>query len=94
MTAPLVRQDADHFLDITAEVCPMTFVKTRLLIERMAAGETALVRLTGEEPLGNVPASVTELGHAVLGLEPENPDSTAREDAGPSGVHLLHIRKN
>lgn len=64
----------------------MTFVKTRLLIEKMAVGETALVRLTGEEPLENVPASVTELGHAVLGLSPE--------DAGQDGIHLLHIRKN
>lgn len=94
MTAPLARQDADHFLDITAEVCPMTFVKTRLLIERMAVGETALVRLTGEEPIENVPASVTELGHAVLGMEPENPDNPAREDAGRSDIQLLHIRKN
>ena len=94
MTAPLVRQDADHFLDITAEACPMTFVKTRLLIERMAVGETALVRLTGEEPIENVPVSVTELGHAVLGMGPENPDNPAREDAGRSDIQLLHIRKN
>ena len=47
-----------YFLDITAEVCPMTFVKTRLLIEKMAAGETAEIHLVGEEPLENVPASV------------------------------------
>lgn len=94
MTAPLVRQDADHFLDITAEVCPMTFVKTRLLIEKMVAGETALVRLTGEEPLENVPASVTELGHAVLALKPERTDDAAGEDTKPGDIHLLHIRKN
>ncbi|MBT3534614.1 MAG: sulfurtransferase TusA family protein, partial [Rhodospirillaceae bacterium] len=37
----------DHFLDITSEVCPMTFVKTRLLIEKMGTGETAEIRLTG-----------------------------------------------
>ena len=72
----------------------MTFVKTRLLIERMAVGETALVRLTGEEPIENVTASVTELGHAVLGMGPENPDNPEREDAGRSDIQLLHIRKN
>jgi TusA-related sulfurtransferase len=89
MSADTARQDSDHFLDITSEVCPMTFVKTRLLIEKMAVGETALVRLVGEEPLENVPASVTELGHEVLSMAPELADA-----AGPAAVHLLNIRKN
>lgn len=40
----------------------MTFVKTRLLIEKMGAGETAEIHLVGEEPIENVPASVLELG--------------------------------
>ena len=66
----------------------MTFVRTRLLIEKMAAGETALVRLVGEEPLTNVPASVTELGHEVLSVSPEQADAS-----GPAAVHLLTIRR-
>ncbi|MDP6884736.1 MAG: sulfurtransferase TusA family protein, partial [Rhodospirillales bacterium] len=37
----------DLFLDITQEVCPLTFVKTKLLLERMAPGQTAAVRLGG-----------------------------------------------
>ncbi|MDE0057723.1 MAG: sulfurtransferase TusA family protein [Defluviicoccus sp.] len=60
----------DHFLDITADVCPMTFVRTRLLIERMAAGDTATIVLRGAEPIENVPASVTELGHLVTAMGP------------------------
>ena len=65
----------------------MTFVRTRLLIERMAAGETAEIRLTGGEPLQNVPDSVTELGHTVLAIE--------REANSPGeGVHRVRIRKN
>jgi len=78
----------DRFLDITDEVCPMTFVKTRLLIERMAAGEVAEVRLTGEEPLKNVPESVAELGHVILSCEPE-----AGQTADPSAIWRLRIRK-
>jgi TusA-related sulfurtransferase len=78
----------DRFLDITDEVCPMTFVKTRLLIERMAAGEIAEVRLTGEEPLKNVPDSVTELGHTILSLEPE-----ASKSATSQGIWRLRVRK-
>ncbi|NKB20419.1 MAG: sulfurtransferase TusA family protein [Alphaproteobacteria bacterium] len=79
----------EHFLDITAEVCPMTFVKTRLLIEKMTAGETAEIRLVGEEPLENVPASVAELGHKVLSLEPEENGDESNSDI----VHRLKIRK-
>ena len=52
---------ADYFLDITAEVCPMTFVKARLQIEKMNAGEMLEIRLVGDEPLKNVPDSLTEL---------------------------------
>jgi len=80
---------ADYYLDISGEVCPMTFVKTRLLIEKMAPGETAELRLKGAEPLAKVPASVTELGHSVLSLAPE-PGATA----GPDAVHRLLLRKN
>jgi TusA-related sulfurtransferase len=79
---------ADFVLDITGEVCPLTFVRTKLLIERMAAGQTAEIRLTGSEPLENVPRSVKAEGHVVLALEPEDPT------AGPYGIHRLRIRKS
>lgn len=65
---------ADYELDITAETCPMTFVRTKLLLERMAPGQTANIRLRGGEPLDNVPRAVREHGHEVLGLEPLGDD--------------------
>lgn len=80
--------DQDYFLDITDEICPLTFVKTKLLIERMKVGETAEVRLQGHEPLDNVPRSVKEFGHEVMSLDPEDPAAAA------DGVHRLIIRKN
>jgi len=80
--------EAKYFLDITPEVCPLTFVRTKLLIERMAVGEVAEVRLKGHEPLDNVPRSVQEHGHTVLSLAPENPT-----ESGPDAVHRLKIRK-
>lgn len=73
---------SDYFLDITGEVCPMTFVKTKLLIERMEPGALLEVRLKGDEPLQNVPRSVTEMGHRVLSC-----------DAQDDGTHLLRILK-
>lgn len=73
---------ADHTLDITGDICPMTFVRTRLALDRMTAGETLLVTLRGEEPRRNVSASAAALGHVVLGQED-----------GPDGVTRLWLRR-
>ena len=59
----------DQSIDITGEVCPMTFVRTKLKLERMRSGEVLSVRLRGEEPLRNVPRAAREEGHAILGIE-------------------------
>jgi tRNA 2-thiouridine synthesizing protein A len=59
----------DHDIDITGEVCPMTFVRTKLKLERMASGEVLRVRLRGEEPLRNVPRAARDEGHSILGIE-------------------------
>lgn len=59
----------DQELDITSEVCPMTFVRTRLALDRMRPGQVLLVRLRGEEPLQNVPRTAREQGHEVVSLE-------------------------
>ena len=81
----------DYFLDITDDVCPMTFVKTRLKIEKMLTGDILEIRLKGEEPLKNVPESVTELGHRVLDLAPENDEQGLPADGL---IHRLIIKKS
>ncbi len=82
MTTPV-----DHYLDITSDVCPITFVKTKLLIEKMKSGETLEVRLTEGEPLENVPRSVREEGHEVLSIEPGGDSGVERN------VYVLRLRK-
>jgi TusA-related sulfurtransferase len=52
-------------LDITALTCPMTWVKTKLELERMAPGEALEVRCRPGEALANVPRSAREAGHGV-----------------------------
>mgnify|MGYP002267151160 CR=1 FL=1 len=52
-------------LDITAEHCPMTFVKTKLELEKLDPGDQLEVTLTKGEPLDNVPKSATEQGFKV-----------------------------
>jgi tRNA 2-thiouridine synthesizing protein A len=57
---------ADQTLDITGDVCPMTFVRTRLALDRLMPGQILEVRLRGTEPAQNVPRSAVEQGHKVL----------------------------
>ena len=72
-----------HFLDITAHICPLTFVKARLALERIGAGERLAIRLNSGEPLENLPRSLAELGHGVISLVPE-----------PDGVtHVLTVER-
>ena len=74
MSAPLSPVAPDHTIDITGEVCPMTFVRTKLQLERMRSGEVLRVRLRGEEPLRNVPRAARDEGHIILGIIPEGSD--------------------
>lgn len=76
----------DHELDITRDVCPMTFVKVRLMIEKMEHGEILAIRLCGDEPIKNVPDSLVELGHSILSIE--SPD----EKIGKN-THVLRVQK-
>ena len=71
-TAPI---QPDKSIDITHEVCPMTFVRTRLALDRLQPGQVLSVRLKGEEPLRNVPKTALRQGHELLGEQP-NPDGT------------------
>ena len=52
-------------LDITALTCPMTWVRTKLELERMAPGEELEVRCSEGEALENVPRSAADAGHDV-----------------------------
>lgn len=60
---------ANHILDITAEHCPMTFVKTKIKLAQIAKGDTLEVLLKEGEPLNNVPKSAREQGFEVLATE-------------------------
>ena len=73
---------ADRTLDITRDLCPMTFVRTRLALDRMTAGQTLLVLLKGAEPRRNVPRSTREHGHKVLS-----------EETGADGITRLLLER-
>jgi TusA-related sulfurtransferase len=56
---------AARSLDITELTCPMTWVRTKLELERMAPGEELEVRCAAGEALENVPRSAADAGHEV-----------------------------
>lgn len=58
------------YLDITKDRCPMTFVKTKLHLEKLEPGDTLEILLTAGEPLENVPRTATEQGYQVLETSP------------------------
>jgi adenylyltransferase/sulfurtransferase len=55
-----------HRLDVTGEICPMTYVRTRLALEDMLPGERLALVLRRGEPELDVSANLREEGHRVL----------------------------
>jgi tRNA 2-thiouridine synthesizing protein A len=59
---------ADRELDIRGEVCPFTFVKSKLVLEQMELGQVLRVVLNYPPSVENVPKSMREEGQEVLAI--------------------------
>ncbi len=59
---------ADRELDIRGEVCPFTFVKSKLVLEQMKLGQVLRVVLDYPPSVENVPKSMKEEGQEVLAI--------------------------
>ena len=64
---------ADQTLDIRGEVCPYTYVKTRLALEEMEVGQVLRVRIDYEPATRSVPRSVKIQGDEVLSVAATQP---------------------
>jgi len=58
----------DQELDLKGEVCPYTFVKTKLALEMMEPEEVLRVIVDHLPAVENVPRSVMNEGHEVLNV--------------------------
>lgn len=58
----------DKELNLQGEVCPYTFVKSKLALEIMQAGQVLRVIVDNDESAANVPRSMQNEGHNVLGV--------------------------
>ncbi|WP_457599962.1 sulfurtransferase TusA family protein [Hydrogenivirga sp.] len=59
---------ADKELDIRGEVCPFTFVKSKLVLENMKEGEVLRVLIDYEPSAENVPKSMRDEGQEVIAV--------------------------
>lgn len=55
-----------HALDATEMMCPMPLLKTRLLLQRMQAGECLLVTATDPGSWQDIPKYIRLSGHQLL----------------------------
>lgn len=59
----------DANLDLRGVVCPINFVKTKLKLEEMDAGQVLEVIIDAGEPIANVPRSIKEEGHKIIRVD-------------------------
>jgi TusA-related sulfurtransferase len=62
----------DRELNLQGEVCPYTFVKSKLALEVMQPGQVLRVVVDNDESAANVPRSMQNEGHNVLGVSKLN----------------------
>lgn len=62
----------DKKINIKGQVCPYTFVRSKLAIESMARGEVLEILLDYPEAARNVPKSMEDQGHKVLKIDKIN----------------------
>ncbi len=61
--------EVDRDLDLKGEVCPYTFVWSKLELEEMASGQVLRVTVDNETSARDVPRSLRAEGHTVLAVD-------------------------
>ena len=59
----------DETIDLRGVLCPINFVKTKLKLEMLDAGQILEVILDDGEPIRSVPRSIKEEGHKIIKVE-------------------------
>jgi tRNA 2-thiouridine synthesizing protein A len=77
--------DVAGVVDLRRFACPMTWVRTRLALDRISPGEVLEVVLLAGEPLENVPRTAEQEGHRVALTE-------ARPEKGEGAWRVLLVK--
>lgn len=65
------KSTTDHFLDISEEVCPMSFVLTKVALDDIEDGETLEIICKAGDPIRNISMQLKEEGHLIKGVKKE-----------------------
>ncbi|TVR04476.1 MAG: sulfurtransferase TusA family protein [Spirochaetaceae bacterium] len=65
----MAEQTIDVELDLSGEVCPYTFIKSKMAIDALDPGKVLSVTVDNSESAGNVPRSLSGEGHEVLSVD-------------------------
>jgi TusA-related sulfurtransferase len=83
-------------LNLRGVACPMNFVKTKLFLDKMQAGEVVKVLLDPGEPVESVTTSIRQEGHEILQsiqMVDESQDPVSSANSLSLGFFCLTIRK-
>ncbi|MBF0531179.1 MAG: sulfurtransferase TusA family protein [Deltaproteobacteria bacterium] len=58
-----------HVIDLRGVRCPTNFVKAKLALEDLTAGDLVQIFLDGGNPIRNLPRSLKAEGHKLLSLK-------------------------
>ena len=61
----IVKKKEKIFLDITNDKCPITFVKTKIALEKLRSNQYLNVYIKEGEALDGLPSSLIELGYQI-----------------------------
>ena len=61
----IIKKKEKIFLDITNDKCPITFVKTKIALEKLKSNQFLNVYIKKGEALDGLPSSLKELGYQI-----------------------------
>jgi TusA-related sulfurtransferase len=60
---------ADHLLDISEEVCPMSFVLTKVALDDLENGQTLEIVCKSGDPIRNISIQLKDEGHLITDVK-------------------------
>lgn len=69
--------DAPSVVDLAGEICPFTFVRTKLALEALPIGALLRVIVDHEPAIRNIPRSAREWGQEIVAVTAVSPTTWA-----------------
>tara|TARA_B100001540_G_C15518287_1_gene511297 strand:+ start:324 stop:563 length:240 start_codon:yes stop_codon:yes gene_type:complete len=73
-----------YFIDVTQEICPITFVKVKIKLESMPSDKILEVKCRGKQAFENIEKSATNNGYRI----------DSKEKSENFENNLIRIKKN